>query len=223
MVLPSEPSRRSGLEFREITVTGNDYSVGETVKFYQEDGITIFQGDCRHTPLVIDLCCGQKGGWAKGFLQEGYRVIGLDITDCPEYPGEFYKADVRRPPASILNLSSKSTVIVASPPCEEFTRHQLPWTARRNPPEPDLSIIDACWRFSEYAARPIVLENVRNAQRWIGTAKAHYGSRYLWGDVPALLPYAEKSRKSHMSSTARAERAKIPFDLAVHIARCFHP
>lgn len=35
---------------------------------------------------------------------------------------------------------------------------------------------------------PIVVENVCGAQKWVGRARAHYGSFYLWGDVPALLP-----------------------------------
>jgi len=29
-------------------------------------------------PLAIDLFCG-LGGWAEGFLAEGYRVVGFDI------------------------------------------------------------------------------------------------------------------------------------------------
>jgi len=29
-------------------------------------------------PLAIDLYCG-LGGWAEGFLSEGYRVVGFDI------------------------------------------------------------------------------------------------------------------------------------------------
>jgi hypothetical protein len=30
---------------------------------------------------------------------------------------------------------------------------------------------------------PMVVENVKGAQPWVGRAKAHYGSFYLWGDV----------------------------------------
>jgi hypothetical protein len=30
---------------------------------------------------------------------------------------------------------------------------------------------------------PMVVENVRGAQKWVGRAQAHYGSFYLWGDV----------------------------------------
>jgi hypothetical protein len=32
------------------------------------------------------------------------------------------------------------------------------------------------------------VENVRGAQPWVGKAAWHYGSFYLWGDVPALMP-----------------------------------
>ena len=176
-------------------------------------------------PIAIDLCCGKCGGWAKGFLSEGYRVIGFDLADySADYPGEFHQADVRRFPLWALRLAfRKATVIVASPPCEEFSRHQMPWTKRRNPPPPDLSIVMACFRIAREAGKPIVLENVRKAQDWLGPAKAHYGSRYLWGDVPALLPFAEASRKEHLSSSAIAQRAEIPYALAQHIARVFKP
>ncbi len=37
-----------------------------------------------------------------------------------------------------------------------------------------------CW-LTRYI--PMVVENVRGAQPWVGPAKAHYGSFYLWGDV----------------------------------------
>jgi hypothetical protein len=32
------------------------------------------------------------------------------------------------------------------------------------------------------------VENVKGAQRWIGRAQWHFGSYYLWGDIPALMP-----------------------------------
>jgi len=33
-----------------------------------------------------------------------------------------------------------------------------------------------------------VVENVRGAEPWVGRAKWRFGSYYLWGDVPALMP-----------------------------------
>jgi hypothetical protein len=53
------------------------------------------------------------------------------------------------------------------------------------------ALFDACFRIqreaSEAAGRhiPMVVENVKNAQPWVGRANWHYGSYYLWGDVPA--------------------------------------
>lgn len=33
---------------------------------------------------------------------------------------------------------------------------------------------------------PLVVENVKGAQPWVGPAKGHYGSFYLWGDVESV-------------------------------------
>lgn len=171
-------------------------------------------------PLAIDLYCGLRFGWTRGLVAEGWRVIGYGIADVVDYPGEFRRRDVRSVNGSDFE---RPALILASPPCEQFTRHQLPWLKRLNPPEPDLSLVESAWRIAREAQAPIVLENVRKAQSWLGKARAHYGSRYLWGDVPALLPFAEKSRKEHLSSTAIAERAEIPFELARYIASVFKP
>lgn len=182
-------------------------------------------------PLCVDLCCG-SGGWAAGFIVEGYRVIGYDIYAQPGFPGEFRRRDVRSVSGHDF---PRPAIIVASPPCEEFSRHQMPWTRRRNPPEPDLSIVEACWRIAAEAGAPLVLENVRMAQGWLGPAKAHYGSRYLWGDAPLPLPRCntaaskglalagQERQKQSMSSSHRAERARIPIVLAQWVARCFAP
>ena len=37
----------------------------------------------------------------------------------------------------------------------------------------------------------MVVENVRGAEKWVGSAAWHFGSYYLWGDVPALMPPAK--------------------------------
>lgn len=54
------------------------------------------------------------------------------------------------------------------------------------------ALFDACFRIqreaSEAAGRyiPMVVENVKGAQPWVGMAKAHFGSFYLWGDVESV-------------------------------------
>jgi hypothetical protein len=60
---------------------------------------------------------------------------------------------------------------------------------------PELNrLFDACFRIQKEACEaagrhiPMVVENVRGAQPWVGRAAWNYGSYYLWGDVPALMP-----------------------------------
>jgi hypothetical protein len=174
-------------------------------------------------PICIDLCCG-SGGWAAGFIAEGYQVVGYDIVDQPKYPGRFVMRDVRGLDGRDFRIT---TVIVASPPCEQFSRHDQPWTRKRNPPPPDTSIWESCARIALECGAPIVLENVRGAQSFMGRAKWHVGPYYLWGDVPALMPKIRElgiyRDKQSRSSSARLERARVPFELARHIARVFRP
>ena len=49
---------------------------------------------------------------------------------------------------------------------------------------------------------PMVVENVRGAVPWVGRARWNYGSFYLWGDVPALMPPAFKAQKFNPDGTA---------------------
>ena len=172
-------------------------------------------------PVVYDLCCG-LGGWTEGFQAEGYRAIGYDI-EAHEYGEHRYPGEFRI--KSILDLHGSeladADAIVASPPCQEFSRMAMPFSlgkriaaALRGEGEfpekykgsrtlADLkALFDACFRIqreASIAARrhiPLVVENVKGAQPWVGSAAWHYGSFYLWGDVPALIPTTIKRRKS---------------------------
>jgi len=189
--------------------------------------------------LAIDLFCG-LGGWAEGFLSEGYDVIGFDIERRP-YPGQLVLQDVLTLHGSQFR---NAAVIVASPPCQEFSRWDIPQTRARNPPAPDLKLALACRRIALEASVPIVIENVRGSLPWLqphlGPAR-RYGSFWLYGDVPAILPQAwalgAKGKKRRGSDVLRPGeykgkelmshvphlRAKIPFPLAQHIARVFKP
>ena len=154
----------------------------------------------------------------------GFDVVGFDVEMLP-YPGQLVLQDVRTLYGSQFR---QARVIVASPPCEEFSRHDQPWTKRRNPPPPDLSIVQACFRIAAEAGVPLVLENVRGAQKWIGRATMRYGSRYFWGDgLPALFPtpgsdyQMKKWTKQGLSSDRKRERALIPYPVALWVAQCY--
>lgn len=167
--------------------------------------------------LVLDLGCG-SGGWTDAFLLAGYSVLGVDIMHHPDYRGDFCLCDMRN--FSGIPFRNRCALVVASPPCDQFTRHDLPWTRRRNPPTPDLSLVRAASRISYEAEAPLVLENVRGAQRWIGRAVSHIGPFFFGGTgVPALLPKDVRRHFKELRSGSRPDlRARIPDDIAMFFA-----
>ncbi len=159
-------------------------------------------------PLCIDLFCG-LGGWTEGFLAEGWDVIGFDIGRHvygeQRYPAQLVLQD-------ILTLHGRqlrrADCIVASPPCQEYSYMAMPWSRAKaiaaalrgqgSFPEgytgsrtiPELrALFDACFRIQREASEaagchiPMVVENVKGAQPWVGRANANFGSFYFWGDV----------------------------------------
>jgi len=162
-------------------------------------------------PLAIDLFCG-LGGWTDGLLAEGYDVIGFDIERHVygemKYPAQLVVQDVLTLHGSQFKGAD---LIVASPPCQEYSYMAMPWKlAKQRAAEyrsgvrdvADLTrLFDACFRIQREACDaagrhiPLVVENVRGAQAWVGRARHNFGSFYLWGDVPAVMPQAVKARK----------------------------
>jgi hypothetical protein len=199
------------------------------------------------SPLAVDLFCG-LGGWAQGFLAEGYRVVGFDIERHDygngSYPGELALQDVLTLHGSQFR---RAACIVASPPCQEYSYRAMPWKRVRELPAPSNELFETCFRIQREASEaaghqvPMVVENVRGAERWVGRASWHFGSYYLWGDVPALMPFASGVKmngsgaawfdrgftrfpsSSPRRRAASAQIAKIPLALAQHIAQVYKP
>ena len=158
-------------------------------------------------PLAIDLFCG-LGGWAEGFLAEGYDVIGFDIEARP-YPGQLVIQDVLTLHGSQFK---NAAAIVASPPCQKYSYMAMPWSLSKDLArwyraedvgyhpkteaalrQSDLNaLFNACFRIQREASAaagrriPLVVENVKGAQPWVGPARAHFGSFYLWGDIDSV-------------------------------------
>lgn len=217
-------------------------------------------------PLAIDLFCG-LGGWTEGLLMEGYRVVGFDIErheyGTAKYPAQLVLQDV----LTIHGRQFKdAALIVASPPCQEYSYMAMPWSrakqieaeyldGTRN--RADLTaLFDACFRIQREACEasgryiPLVVENVRGAQKWVGRSRWSLGAFHLWGDVPALMPMAPPVKKgvgigsvswgqgagqrhpndprnfwsgSPGRRMSAALTAKIPLVLSSHIARAWKP
>jgi hypothetical protein len=155
-------------------------------------------------PLAIDLFCG-LGGWTDGLLAEGYDVIGFDIEQHVygehRYPGQLVVQDVLTLHGSQFR---NAALIVASPPCQEYSYMAMPWSrakalaAEYRSGKRDVkqltALFDACFRIQREACEaaghhiPLIVENVRGAIPWVGRSRWNFGSFHLWGDVPALMP-----------------------------------
>lgn len=168
-------------------------------------------------PIVDDLFCG-LGGWTEGFLANGYRCRGYDIEahdyGTGGYPGELNIRDIRSIHGSELK---DATCIVGSSPCQEFSYRAMPWKRAKalGPPLLGIELFQHQFRIQREASEaaghhiPMVVENVVGAQRWVGVARWHCGSFYLWGDVPALMPVFKHIKAPGQNWNAFKETGKV--------------
>lgn len=164
-------------------------------------------------PLAIDLYCG-LGGWTDGLLSEGWDVIGFDI-EAHHYGDARYPAHLVVQDVLTLHGSQfrSADLIVGSSPCTDYSYMAMPWslakakaaTIRADETGEALrklnALFDAQFRIQREACAaagrhiPMVVENVRGAEPWVGRANWRFGSYFLWGDVPALMPQPVDARK----------------------------
>lgn len=157
-------------------------------------------------PLMIELFAGLHG-WGAGAVEEGFRVVGFDLFDmCGDLGIPKPAGDIRLVLQDVLTIHGAqfkdADLIVASPPCQAYSYRAMPWSRAKALPPPDNSLFEACFRIQREACEasgryiPLVVENVRGAQTWVGRARWHFGSFYLWGDVPALMPMARSIKNT---------------------------
>jgi hypothetical protein len=150
-------------------------------------------------------------------------VVGVDLVDfSQDYPGfKFVQAD-------LLTWDGwrdyPFRLVVASPPCQEYSRHGMPWLKKKQPPVPSKELWRRCVWIAERLGVPLVLENVRSARMFHGPAKNNCGPYYLWGSgVPAILPgrcVPKFGKRGWDKRTRTALAAQIPEVLSRWVARC---
>jgi hypothetical protein len=161
--------------------------------------------------LMFDGCCGLKGA-SQVMSIRGWKVITLD--NDPQFEPDIM-ADIRE----YHYAGERPDLMWFSPPCDEFAREWMPWCKTGR--DPDLSIVLACKRIID-ESNPCywVIENVKGAVKWLdphlGRPRAIIGPFYLWGYFPPLGAIKLNGRKKEsMSSSWKAERAKIPVEISL--------
>jgi len=165
--------------------------------------------------LMLDLFAG-LGGASQAMRERGWDVVTVEIN--PEFQPDIV--------ADLCTWSwdgPRPDLIWASPPCTEFAREFMPWS--KTGKSPDMTLVMAALRIvSEAQPRFWVLENVRGAIRWfkpvLGAPRAIVGPFHLWGFFPELgrVDTSSWRKKESLPSSARAQRAKIPYELSLAMA-----
>lgn len=167
--------------------------------------------------LMLDLGSG-LGGASQVMKERGWQVVTVDIN--PDFKPDIV-ADLREFSWS----GPRPDLVWCSPPCTEFAKFAMPcWYDTKSLPEPDMSLVLACRRIAdECEPRYWVIENVAGARDWfkpvLGEPSAVFRPYYFWGYFPDLgKPNGWGKKTKHLSSTAKAERARIPYQISRALA-----
>lgn len=161
-----------------------------------QDVLTIHGSQFRDASLILASPPCQAFSW-RAMPWKLAKALGPDEAGLPK-PAWWDKPQ-----------TSKKPEVVAM---DEQERAEWELWKRKYPrPAPSTALFDACFRIQREASEaaghhiPMVVENVRGAQPWVGRSAWNFGSFHLWGDVPALMPITLKRAVMKNGITHRSD------------------
>jgi hypothetical protein len=172
----------------------------------------------------------QRDAWETHWTPDSERNRLVERSDGMQW-GKVRQVEIGQENARVWNLEVEEDnsyvadgVVVHN--CQEFSWMAMPWSRAKQvaralrgegefpanyrgsrTQEQLTELFNACFRIQreacEVAGRhiPLIVENVRGAQPWVGQARWSFGSFYLWGDVPALMPMTARAQKFNPDGT----------------------
>jgi hypothetical protein len=168
--------------------------------------------------FMLDLFAG-LGGASQAMKGRGWDVVTVDNDPA-------FNCTITADLAAWSWEGRRPNLVWASPPCQEFSRHGMPWI--KGAPPPSLELVKAAARIvRECDPDWWVVENVRGSIRFfksiLGPVVRQCGPFFLWGRFPSF-PYVHRAKKKESwSSRNAAERAMVPAALSLALARACEP
>ncbi|WP_273328128.1 DNA cytosine methyltransferase [Vallitalea guaymasensis] len=155
----------------------------------------------------LDLFC-KAGGVAAGYKKAGFKVVGVDIEEQPNYPCEFIHSDALEVLQDI-DFISQFAFIHASPPCQYYSRARHLSVARNNGNYGEhKDLIGITRDLLIKSSKPYVIENVAGAPlinplKLCGSQfKNLYTQRERWFESNMQLSKPHISKKSMNTPSA---------------------
>lgn len=180
-------------------------------------------------PVIWDLCSG-LGGWSEAFVQKGWTVIRIETNADLQHVPHTLQLDVREWREWAEHLPAPD-LIVASPPCREFSNGYYSPRSMAKRAEvdyrPEMDVVLACKEIIDHFTPAWwVIENVAGAITYfkphLGDFRQKVGPFFLWGNIPYLhmdgFKHSKMEGDVHSSNPMRANlRALIPFELSFEL------
>lgn len=156
------------------------------------------------------------GGWSVGFYRAGFECSGVDITDVG-YPYDFIHSDIHD-----VHVTPGWDVVVASPPCTEFSRLKTLYghgSNRKAPADPEkgMELVREAKRVIDEAQPKFwLIENVGGAVQYfkpfLGDPRFIRRPFYIWGEFPHFLLEERDYRKPGMQHYDKKGPGHVKFN-----------